>query len=340
MTEAGATIESGNIRKPSSESELISSDILTVEELTVEVADIIKEEISSDRLSMHTEKQEDEETGPMLSSDNEKHCRDIEEHLKIVKDTLISKSDLGKAESEDLDSQQKGYFTPTDSFINNKVISRSPPQLEKYDISILPTEPKSTGDLLDYQHKSSEKSNLHNPVEKLGKKIIEEVEVQNETLDPPVHSDIFEPEPGIYNDLDMMRKAHEGLELKSNDVPEQDKYSENSQKQEITFQVQADINYDQNIIIENNEGEMLYNCDRGDHFNHTADPELLDEKNIEDDEERTKLRTTIDLLDETHEKENDMNMKQFRNYVPVDDKPDDLNSLIINFNTYSTKAFQ
>ena len=68
MTEAGATIESGNIRKPSSESELISSDILTVEELTVEVADIIKEEISSDRLSMHTEKQEDEETGPMLSS--------------------------------------------------------------------------------------------------------------------------------------------------------------------------------------------------------------------------------------------------------------------------------
>ena len=72
---------------------------------------------------------------------------------------------------------------------------------------------------------------------------------------------------------------------------------------------------------------MLYNCDRGDHFNHTADPELLDEKNIEDDEERTELNTVIFLHSETHEKENDMNLKQFRNYVPVDDKPDDLDKL-------------
>ena len=47
---------------------------------------------------------------------------------------------------------------------------------------------------------------------------------------------------------------------------------------------------------------MLYNGDRGDDFN----PELLDEKNIEDDEERTELNTK---------------------HVPVDDKPDDLDKL-------------
>ena len=72
---------------------------------------------------------------------------------------------------------------------------------------------------------------------------------------------------------------------------------------------------------------MLYNSDSRDNFNPLPDPELLDEKNIEDDEERTELHTEIDLHSEAHRKENDMNMKQFRNYVPVDDKPDDLDKL-------------
>ena len=89
MTETGATIKSGKIRKPSAESEIITPDVPTVEEPMVEVA-----EIAFDGLSMHTEKQEDEVKGAMLSSDNETHCRDIDGNLKIVKDSFISKIEM------------------------------------------------------------------------------------------------------------------------------------------------------------------------------------------------------------------------------------------------------
>ena len=87
-------------------------------------------------------------------------------------------------------------------------------------------------------------------VEKLEKKII----------DPPVQSDKLEPGPGIYTDLNMIIQAHEWLELNTDDVPELGKYSENSQEQKVTFQMQAMDNV-QNIIIKNKDLEMVYNGD-------------------------------------------------------------------------------
>ena len=106
------------------------------------------------------------------------------------------------------------------------------------------------------------------------------MEGENETFDPNVHSDKLELEPLIYNEIDMMIET-ERQKQKLSDVTELDKYIENIQKQEITSKHEREGNYDQNITIENKEGEMLFTVDCiGDNYNYPADPELLNEENI------------------------------------------------------------